>query len=371
MAWTEVSPSSGSLGSQWMRGVRMPRRQAGITLVEFMVSIVLGMLLVAVLATLIVNQSGNRREVDRAGRIIETGRYALDQIAADVRMAGYWGELGSTPAVPGALPDPCSVTAADLDAAMGMPVQGYDAPTSLSLSCVSNHLPGTDVLVVRRVDPDSSDVETSGAVDWAKLTNGRIYLQTGLESGGYEFMHRVGQATSSASTNQVTFPLKKKNQTTPATIRKMLVYIYYISKCSVEVSGACPASADGGKPIPTLKRVELGVSGGSPVFSTITIAEGIENMQVDFGVDTDGDGTVTDALSNGSSFTLADWSNVMSMRVHLLARSLEQSPGFQDAKGYDMGTAGTVSAAAGTLGYRRHQFSQAMRLINPIGRRAL
>lgn len=71
---------------------RLPRSgQRGLTLIEFMVSVVIGMLMVAVLAILIADQSGNRAEVDRSGRMIENGRYAVRTIAEDLQMAGYWG----------------------------------------------------------------------------------------------------------------------------------------------------------------------------------------------------------------------------------------------------------------------------------------
>src|SRR5689334_17581664 len=94
------------------------RAQRGLTLIELMVSIALGMIMVAALATLIADQSANRAEVDRAGRLIENGRYAVRAMAEDLQMAGYWGELTTTPTAPAAMPDPCSTAEADLVSAM-------------------------------------------------------------------------------------------------------------------------------------------------------------------------------------------------------------------------------------------------------------
>ena len=59
--------------------------QRGLTLVEFMVSITIGLLLVAAVATLIASQSSNRAEVDRAGRLIENGRYGIRALADDLQ----------------------------------------------------------------------------------------------------------------------------------------------------------------------------------------------------------------------------------------------------------------------------------------------
>src|SRR5689334_19098534 len=96
---------------------RAAMRQRGLTLIEFMVSIVLGMLLIAAIATLIANQSSTRAEIDRAGKTIENGRYAVQAITEDLLLAGYWGQLGTAPTPPAAFPDPCVNTAAAIDAA--------------------------------------------------------------------------------------------------------------------------------------------------------------------------------------------------------------------------------------------------------------
>lgn len=348
--------------------MRLVSRQAGLTLIEFMVSIVIGMLMIAGLATLIASQSSTRTEIDKSGKMIENGRYAAQTLASDIQMAGYWGELGLQPAPPAALPDPCSVVTADLEAAMGMAVQAYDAPATLPANlavCVKNHKPGTDVLVVRRADPDMSAVQTASAIDLAKIVEGQVYLQTGMDSTGVTLTDAVAVGSSSASNNAAAFALKKKDKVSAANLRKMVVHIYYISKCSVEVAGSC-TNADGGTPIPTLKRVELGVATGSPALTAATVAEGIENLQVDYGIDTD-----TDGAPNGTDIaapTLAQWPEVVTLKVFLLARSTDLTAGFSDSKTYGMGVAGPVSPAAAELVYKRHLFVQSVRLVNPSSR---
>jgi type IV pilus assembly protein PilW len=355
------------------------RAQSGLTLIEFMVSIALGMILVAALATLIADQSANRAEVDRAGRLIENGRYAIRAMADDLQMAGYWGELTAAPAAPAAIPDPCGATAVDLEAAMALHVQGYNVGTNTTpvssgttptnaqvASCLSNVLPNTDVLVVRHVDADSSSLETAGAPDLAKLVNGQLYVQTGLVLATQAFDSRVKVGASAG--NAANFPLVKKDLATLATIRKVVVHIYYVSQCSVPVSGSC-ASGDGGNPIPTLKMAELSVAGGVATWNTITIAEGIENMQVDYGVDTSADGSPDGSDADGAALTNLTWPDAMTAKVYLLARSLERTPGFVDNKTYVMGTAGTITPATAVQGYKRHVFVQSVRLINPSARR--
>jgi type IV pilus assembly protein PilW len=331
--------------------------QAGLTLVEFMVSIVIGMMMIAGLATLIASQSATRAEIDRSGLMIENGRYAVQTIASDVQLAGYWGELSETPAPPAALPDPCSTTSTDVEAAMGIHIQGYDASVALPAdvgACLSNHKAGTDVLVVRKVDPNSTDLETAGVTDLTKLTDGKLYFQTGLSAGAFT----IRVATSSSGTNSATFNLTKKSGA-PGTIRKVITHIYYVSSCSVVASGACQDT------IPTLKRVEKGQGATAPV----TLAEGIENLQVDYGVDSDADGAPDGADVSGTALTNVTWPNVMTAHIYVLARAADKSPGFTDNKKYAMGTHGEVTPASADAAYKRHLFVQSVRIINPSARR--
>lgn len=348
-------------------------RQAGLTLIELMVSIAIGLFLVAGLATLIASQSSTRAEIDKSGRMIENGRYALQAIAADVQMAGYWGELSKAPTAPTALPDPCSVTIAgaqNIQESIPLHVQGYNDPSTLAVpialpTCLANHKAGTDVLVVRHAD--TVEVPKASAVA------GQLYVQTGLTVSGLTFEYRL------ATGNDASFTLLKKDGSA-ASLRKVLVHIYYISECSEPVSGSC-TGADGGSPIPTLKRVELSLAGGVMAMTTASVAEGIENMQVDYGSDTDNDGTPDGNYGNGDYVNavalatpsnvmgVADWPNVMSVQIYLLARSPEKSVGFSDTKTYSLGTFG--STAATNDGYKRHVFVQAVRIVNPSGRRPL
>lgn len=349
---------------------RPPRRhQRGLTLIEFMVSITIGLIMVAALATLIGDQSSNRAEVDRAGRLIENGRYAIRAMTDDLQLAGYWGELSTAPTgTLTALPDPCSLSVADITNAAQLHVQGYSSPASGVLStCISNRRPDTDILVVRRADPDTSSILTGGAVDLGKLTDGQLYIQTGLDSASANFSSVIN--IGSSATNAATFSLKKKNMTAIATVRKVVVRIYYIASCSVEVSGSC-TGADGGNPTPTMKMVELIAAAGAPAWSSpVTIAEGVESMQIDYGVDTDSDGA-PNSDADGGALTHLNWGDVMVVKIHLVARSLERTPGFADNKTYVLGTYGNYVPATVDSGYKRQLMVQSVRLVNPSSRRS-
>jgi type IV pilus assembly protein PilW len=364
-------------------GVRGRRLQRGLTLIEFMISIVLGMIIVAALATFVADQSVNRAEIDRSGRLIENGRYAIRALADDLQMAGYWGELSTPPSAPAGWTDPCGAnpaapTKAELAASLGWHVSGLEvpsgsaragynstAPMPTTLACLSNLKAGTDVLVIRRSEPDSSAYEIAGAVDLAKLASAaspvnstRMFMQTGLDPATKLFSYKVDLGANGA-----TFNLTRKDGASLATVRKILVRIYYVATCSI-CTGGTPDS------IPSLKMKEL-IEG--PGWSdAITVAEGIENLQLEYGMDTASvDGAPDGADNAAGSVATADWPAAVTAKIYLLARSLETTPGYTDAKTYPLGLAGIVTPVGAELNYRRHVFVQSVRLVNPSARRAL
>lgn len=354
---------SSSPGRRLGRRVHGLHRQRGITLIEFMVSITIGLILVAGLTLLFAQQSSTQVELERSSRQIENGRYAIQLLREDIQLAGYYGEYSdvSKLTVPTALPDPCVTTAADLSAAMPFPVQGHDALTTdfttnfatcpASFKSVSNHVSGTDILVVRHADITTL---ASG------LATGQAYLQAGLNSLKNELKYVIGTA-SGASIDATLFNLIKKDGTV-APLRKYLVHIYFISPCSVAASGTCASSDDGGVPVPTLKRLELTSTG----FTISSLVEGIENMQIDYGFDVAaGDGSPDSYLKDAAA--VADWANVMALRIHLLARNNERSAGYVDNKTYNLGLHGTTTATGDA--FKRHVFSQLIRVVNPSARR--
>ena len=169
-----------------------------------------------------------------------------------------------------------------------------------------------------------------------------------------------------------------------ADIRKLHVHIYFVAPCSHFAAGqtTCTAAADGGNPIPTLKRLELGLDGGGATALVVRpIAEGIENLQVEFGFDTSptavslttgfpGDGVIdvySKNLTGVGTATYPEWRNAMSARVFVLARNPLPTAGFTDDKTYEMGLEGTYTPTA--TSYRRHLFQGEVRLINLSSRR--
>jgi type IV pilus assembly protein PilW len=343
--------------------------QTGFSLVELMIAVALGLVVLTAMAATFFSSSRTREEVERASQQIENGRYAVQVLSDELRLAGYWAQFNAGNAglpAPASMPDPCAVTPAGLSNAIPVHIQGYDNPGAAAvaaLSCpISDWKLDTDIVVVRRVSTC-----TRGAADCPAVANAP-YFQASLCNNSLE----LGSATPTdqfrLDSNIAGLDRHRKDCTTiQPDYRQYITRIYFIANND--------ASGDG---IPTLKRAELVGTG----FSIASIAPGIENLQLEYGIDTNGDG-IPDALNADPTTynaclgpTLAcsvtNWMNVMTVRINLLARNTLPTAGYTDSKTYTLGmkadriTANTVTPAGP---YKRHVFQSGMRLNNVAIRR--
>jgi type IV pilus assembly protein PilW len=331
------------------------QRERGFSLIELMVAITLGLMIIAVIGTLFANTSRARSDLERTSQQIDSARYAVETISEDLQLAGFYGELNTAAlAVPAALPDVCSSAPSTWLDAIPLHVQGYDQGIGVPACVPGSIVPDTDVLVVRRVR--TCQASTPGC---DSVVPTEPYLQVAL-CGSSPSSQRIGIAADTA------FSLTQKDCTTPASLRRYVVHVYFIS------------SNNGlGVNTPTLKRAEF----NGAAFVEVALADGIEQLQVEYGIDTDGDGSPDHYTADATTFTFpgcsgcapaSNWANVVAAKVHVLARSGETVAGHVDRKVYELGTAadGTpVRLGPFNDGYSRHVYSTAVRLMNPSARR--
>ena len=108
---------------------------------------------------------------------------------------------------------------------------------------------------------------------------------------------------------------------------------------------------------------------GDRVVNPFPIVDGIENLRVDWGVDTSGDGTpdVWSRCDAASPCDAAAWANVTAVKVYILSRNIESSTGYSDDKSYVMGLSGATTAT--TDAFKRHVYSATITLPNRTGPR--
>ena len=355
--------------------------QHGLSLIELMISITIGLLILVSLSTLFINQSKSRVELDKSNRMIDNGRYALELLSNNLRLAGYYDNYVPS-GTPTTLYDPC-ITAAITNATnnlnldiLRVPVQGYNALTPTNTSTVAsppcglNYTAGTNLSL--KAGSDIFTVRRASTVITANAVSDTTYLQVSMcqtdaaaPPNNYQIISSPNTIT--AAFNTAVSSMHKKLCTAAganpgdglADLRAFMVLTYFIAPSNNPTVVIPGSGCTVGDCIPTLKQIDQ--------YGNVTpLVEGIEYMQVDYGVDTTGDGS-TDSYVDCPPCVPTDWSNVVAVRINLIARNTEKTTGWSDSKSYALGIAGTVVPFNDP--YKRHAYTQLIRLVNPSGRR--
>lgn len=273
---------------------------------------VLGLLMIGGAIALFVQVKRSYNENERVLGMQDDARFALGELARDLASVGFWGELGD----PGSVSNDASLTIAVDCGSAGLP-WAYDLTEQLAavdnatgavaaarFDCLNSGVvqPESDVVAIKR---------TTGNVAPAPLEAGVVYLQSNGVIG-LLFQHPA------AAPPAVVVPA-------PANDWGYVPSLWYVRTHANDAD-----STDG---IPTLCRKKLNDT-GVPSMVDECIARGVESLQLEFGVDPDGDGAANRYIS---APTAAQMAQVVSIRASLLVRSQTPQPGYANDKLYRIG----------------------------------
>ena len=315
-------------------------RESGFTLIEMMISITIGLGILAGLVGVLATNSSNSRSNDRTSELMTNGRYALNSMKQELRQAGFRGYTWAEPSAAGAVAvtNECLQTGAGAGAFVGNIRQGIwgandPNPNPFQDTCIpaANFLAGNDIVVVRRV----------ASIPDPALDTGTVYFHSSYERG------QIFQGVTAPTFGGPPAPLASF---------AVQAYVYYI--CPFTVAATVSPR------VPSLRRVGLRSDG---VMADELVASGIERLQVQYGLLATNRNTqylnAGDAPLTGSSFisTLTEWEEVNSVRIWLLARNTVAEPGYANTTEYPMGE---VTFTAPGDGFRRQLFTTVVQLRN-------
>lgn len=318
--------------------IRTNRQQAGLTLVELMVALAIGSFLM-VGAIQIYAQSRHAFVINESiARVQETALFAMDTIEADLRMASNWGRNSRALAVEGrslagnlnpkGLPAPATCGAGwVLDLAMF--VDGDNNAYTLPCGANGGAQANSDVVTVRRVTVAASVPEP-----------GRLQIQS-TRIQGELFADGIIPANYTAADSST---------------HNLLINSYYVAAQSDLIPGS-----------PTLRRKSLTTIGGVPTIIDQEVAPGVENLQIQFGVDVDGDNDVDryvnpgDPVYDPAAVGYVPGARIISARIWLLVRGITPEVGIVDLRNYKPGD---VDLGVYNDAFRRMQVSKTILLRN-------
>jgi type IV pilus assembly protein PilW len=330
------------------------RTQRGLSLVEIMVALVLGLFLILGAVTIYNQSRKTYRTTEAVARLQEAARYAFDVIEPDVRMASYWG-LASRPeyilnkanageATPGDLSDAAATIdacgknwAIDLDQYLQAWNGNAMDEDEFPLECApfANRRAGTDVLVIRR----------GNEVAPATLVEGLLYLQTSRLQG--TIFRYDGGCTSDDPRDPLCIP---PEYSPPASeTRSLISTAYYISTEST-------ARGD----VPSLRRKRL-------IANSVLDEEvipGVEDLQVRLGIDTNGDTSADQYVDPEDDWTVTTSNyggTIVSATIWLRIRAEDREVGFVDDATYEYAD---VDESGDPSDFRRFVISKTFQLRN-------
>ncbi len=314
------------------------KNQAGLTMVELLVALAIGSFLI-IGAVQIYNQCRQAFVVNESiARVQETAQFAMDTIEADLRMASNWGRTSRALAIDGrsVLGDPNPMSLPEPTECgdgwalnIAMTVDGENNGYSLLCGAQPAAQAGSDSFTVRRA-----------TVDPVALEAGRLQLQTTRIQGAI------------FADGNIPAPFTPADSTT----HNLLVNTYYVANDSPLIPGT-----------PTLRRKTLTVSSGAPDIDDIEIAPGVENLQIQFGVDVDEDNTVDRYVNPGhdiynpAASGYVPGARIITARIWLVVRGLNPEVGIIDNRDYEPGD---VDLGVINDGFRRMQVSKTILLRN-------
>jgi len=354
------------------RPARRPHAPAGgFSIVEMMVAVTIGLFLIGGATSMLVTSKRTYNLQDDLGRIQENGRFALEFLARDLRMTGYFGcahslgelfnhvngangtifdlrypiegyEQGGATWLPSAAADGIANIRAGTDALTvryaapsDIAVTAMNQPSAQIFTTVNDELREGDIIAVS--DCESTDVfQITGPAGTNPGSNGNIVHNTGAGSPGNAQIPGMPNCPGANS------HCLSKVYGTDARVMKLAAYRYYIG--------------DDAQGNPALFRQAITLTGAVAASAPVQLIDGVENLQVTYGVDTTGDRVPDVYLSaNGSAGgvdlnTEAGWNNVVSARISLLLRSVEESGTDADNRQYTINT-----EVVGPFGDRRNR----------------
>ncbi len=341
-----------------------PATQGGFTLVELMVGMTISLVVILAVTASFINGMSSRSELERVTNLVENGRYATQTLIADLQSAGFYAELDmrqatATKDITPDLPAPCDITLANLRLSWPFGIQGYDATNVRPLECLPDWKAGTDVVVVRRL---SSCI--AGTPDCATVA-GVPYFQISGCNGPTELAVADSDSWYALDTQAANLIKTQRDCATLAPTRRYRQHIYFIANNDLAGDGRS-----------TLKRLTIGAGG----LTVEPIANGVEEFQLEYGVDVDNDGapdafTPNPTLFNGcadADCRRANWRNVTAVKMHLLMRADRPNPVATDPKTFTLGRNmqnAPVLKGPYTDKFDRQLFSSTVALRNTVGLR--
>ena len=319
-----------------------------------MVALLLGLFLVSGVTGMYISSKQTYRMTDNLSRLQENMRFSLEFMSKDIRMAGYL-PCRFPPTSTNALVNGTNFWFLDY---FNFGIRGYEGanptPASFPPEIIADVVPGSDAVAILKGDIYSS------SLTFHNVTTNSFELQNNFTTDDFD-IGEIGLvcdprqaslfqiSTVNIGTNIITYGdntnISPGNSTTnigsygeDAQITAYEPVIYFVAPSTQN-----PA-------VNSLKKLvfEARLVGGleTAQMREEELLEGVETMQIMYGVDVNND-QIADRFEAASSITASEWPNVITVRLGLLMATGEDVTAQLDTNTYNV--AGTLISDSTTI----------------------
>lgn len=299
--------------------MKWARAQAGISLVELMVAITLSLILGAAVVQIFISSKNVNRVQEAVSYLQESGRFAIERISRDLRMAGYVGCARSDAIQYSNRVIGNNGTDVNLAPSSGAVVEGVRGENNVVAGNAHQAVAGTDVLTIRKAS--ASGMRLASAMASATDSLSIEENSAGAVAGDILMVGDCIEADLFRVTSiGAVAPITLGHDTTMnSSDRLRKAYDHSAEVMVFEPVTYFVAENNGRRSLYVReRRAGLGLAANQTP-PRVELVEGVENMQLEFGID-DGTGKVGGYVGAGA---VTDWTEVLSVKVDLLLRSVE------------------------------------------------
>ncbi|MCG8325880.1 MAG: PilW family protein [Thiotrichales bacterium] len=324
---------------------RIQDKQAGVSLLELLIAMIIGLLVTGGAIQLFITNKATYRVENSLSRLQETGRYVVDAMAMDIRMAGYNGcsSRGNiTPALQAgndtfATPPGLSIVPDDA-------IRGENGATASDwyTSAVNTSdaitLMRANACAVQLIDPTGGEPANSFRIQSnnCNLTTNDVVMITDCAAAD---VFRLLDTDTDETTVEHAAALSTNYSPGDSQVQTIMFQGYFVAP-SVDVPGEQSLwrsvwSPDTDTTFNTTDR------------DATELVTGVEQMQIEYGIDNAAPDEYADTYVDASAVT--DWSQVRSVRINLLLQSDDGITTEPRSIAFNGGTVNTGSGADNRL----------------------
>lgn len=328
-----------------LKQVKIIAYQKGFSLLELMITLSIGLVLFAGVLSVFVGMQSTVKETSSYGELQENARFAISVLTDDLLHQNFWGDysgslnMGSLDQAPNPAGVECTggginngtypLAVGEFRTLWGETSAAAVAPATVgatAMSCINDAVPNSDVIQLKRVI----------ARPLAAVSDNFSYLMANADTGA---LYKVPVVAPNV------VPVIKNSR-----IWQYQHHVYYVRERSN---------------VPVLMQWRL-----TSEMSAAPIIDGIERIYFMYGISTVTDPTavgygVVNAYVSAANMTQALWdntnSNIVAVKVYVLARSILPDNKYQNQNTYKLGDQADYTPADN---YRRLLLSSTVTLYN-------